>query len=63
MRDAEREAEIGEAGSVQGSQYMTQSRDSRITFRAEGRCSTAEPPRCPMFDKIKHNFIPPWYRI
>ena len=50
MRDTEREAETqagGEAGSMQGAGCGTQSRDSRITPWAEGRLSTAEPPRDP----------------
>ena len=50
-REAETQAE-GEAGSVQGTQCGTLSRDSRIMPWAEGRrstsCSTAaEPPRDP----------------
>ena len=41
-----REAE-GEAGSLQGARCGTWSQDPRITPWAEGRCSTAEPPRRP----------------
>ena len=50
MRDTEKEAETqeeGEAGSMQRAQCGTQSPDSRIMLWAEGRRSTAEPPRCP----------------
>ena len=46
-REAETQAE-GEAGSMQGAQRGTQSRDSRITPWAEGRRSMAEPPRDPL---------------
>ena len=46
-REAETQAE-GEAVSVQGARCGTQSWDSRITPWAEGRCSTAEPPRHPI---------------
>ena len=46
-REAEREAETGEAGSMQGAQYGTQSRDSEITPWAEGRSSITEPPSTP----------------
>ena len=45
-REREKQAE-GEAGSMQGAPHGTQSLDSRITPWAEGRCSTAEPPRDP----------------
>ena len=45
-REAETQAE-GEAGSMPGAQHGTRSQDSRITPWAEGRCSTAEPPRRP----------------
>ena len=52
MRDKERErgAETqaeGEAGSTKGAQSGTRSQDPRITSWAEGRRSTAEPPRHP----------------
>ena len=50
MRGTEREAETqaeGEAGSIQGARCGTGSRDSGIMPWAEGRCSTAEPPRWP----------------
>ena len=50
MRDTHREAETqaeGAAGSLQGTRCGTQSRVSRITPWAKGRCSTAEPPRLP----------------
>ena len=50
MRDTQREAETqaeGEAGSMQGAGCGTRSWDSRITPWAEGRCSTAKPPRVP----------------
>ena len=56
MRDIEKEAVTqaeGEAGSMQGARYGTPSRDSGITPRAEGRCSTAEPPRCPNDEILK----------
>ena len=43
MRDAE-----GEAGSMQGAWCQTRSWNSGIIPWAEGRCSTAEPPRCPI---------------
>ena len=49
-RDIHRRAEIqaeGEAGSMQGAQHGTRSRDSKITPWAEGRRSTAETPRDP----------------
>ena len=52
MRDREREAEIqaeGEAGSMQGAQCGIRSQDSRIMLLAEGRHSTAEPPRHPSY--------------
>ena len=48
MKDTEREVETqeeGEAGSTQGAQCGTRSRDFRIMPWAEGRCLTAEPPR------------------
>ena len=50
MKDTEREAETqagGEAGSLWGAQYGTQTQGPRITTCAKGRCSTTEPPRCP----------------
>ena len=50
MRDTEREAETqaeGEAGSLWGAQCGTRSWDPRIMPGAEGRRSTAEPPRKP----------------
>ena len=45
-REAKTQAE-GEAGSMQGAQCRTRSRDSRITPWAEGRYSTFEPPTHP----------------
>ena len=45
-REAETQAE-GEAGSTQEARCGTRSRDPRITPRAKGRHSTAEPPRRP----------------
>ena len=51
-REAETQAE-GEAGSMQGARRGTGSRVSRITPWAEGRGSTAEPPRCPYFSLFK----------
>ena len=48
-RDTQREAE-GEAGSLPGAPCGTWSQDPGITSRAEVKCSTTEPPRCP----------PPW---
>ena len=48
MRDTQREAETqaeGEAGSMQGARRGTRSQDPGVTPWAEGRCSTAEPPR------------------
>ena len=50
MRDTEREAETEaekEAGSLWGAPCRTGSQDPRIMPRAEGRCSTTEPPRHP----------------
>ena len=50
MRDTEREAETQveeEPGSLQGTSCRTRSQDPGVTPRAEGRCSTTEPPRCP----------------
>ena len=44
--EAETQAE-GEAGSMQGARHRTLARDSRTVPWAEGRCSTAEPPRRP----------------
>ena len=56
MRDTQREAETqaeGEAGSMQGAPCGTQSRDSRITPWAKGRCQTAEPPRDQVTEILK----------
>ena len=50
MRDTQREAETqaeGEAGSLGGAGCRSRSRDPRVMPWAEGRCSFAEPPRCP----------------
>ena len=47
MRDTEREAEGGEAGSMQEARRGTRSRESRITPWAKGRRPTTEPPRDP----------------
>ena len=58
----EREAER-EAGSPQGSQCGTRSQDSRITPWAEGRCSTAEPPRHPNKLILKFIWRGKWPRI
>ena len=55
MRETQREAETqaeGEAGSMQGAQYGTGSRVSRITPWAKGRCSTAKPPWRPSVGQI-----------
>ena len=52
-RHKEREAEIqaeGEAGSRQGARHETQSQVSRIMPWNKGRCSTAEPSRCPQIE-------------
>ena len=49
-RETQREVETqveGEAGSTQGARCGTRSCDYRITPWAEGRLSTAEPPRDP----------------
>ena len=46
QKEAETQAE-GEAGSLGGARCGTQFQDPRITSWAKGRCSTAEPPRCP----------------
>ena len=56
MRDTQREAEISaerEGSSLQAAQCGTGSRNSRITPWGEGRCSTAEPPRCPNYRTSK----------
>ena len=56
MRDTEREAETqaeGEAGSLWVAWCGTWSQDPRIMTWAKGRCSTAEPPRCPRTDLVK----------
>ena len=47
QREEETQAE-GEAGSMQGARCETWSWDSRITSWAEGRRSTAEPPKDPI---------------
>ena len=52
MKDTNREAETqaeGEAGSLRGVWCGARSRDSGIMPWAEGRRSTAKPPRCPSF--------------
>ena len=52
MSDTQREAETqveGEAGSMQEARCGTRSQDMGIMPWAKGRCSTAEPPRCPSF--------------
>ena len=52
MTDIQREAETqaeGEAGSLWGARCRTQTQDPQVTTRAEGRCSTTKPPRCPWF--------------
>ena len=46
-RQAETQAEEGEAGSMQGAQRGTRSWESEITPQAKGRRSTAEPPKRP----------------
>ena len=56
-REAETQAE-GEAGSLQGAQGGTRSRDSRITPWAKGRSQTTEPPRNPLLLVIYHVFSP-----
>ena len=51
-REREREAETqaeGEAGSMQGAQFGTRFRDSRIPPWAKGRRQTAEPPGDPLY--------------
>ena len=51
MRDTHTEAETqaeGEAGSLQEAWCRTQSQDPGITTWAQARCSTTEPPRCPV---------------
>ena len=56
MRDTQREAETQaeeEAGSLQGAWCGTQSEDPGITPWAEGRWSTAEPPRHPRMSTFK----------
>ena len=56
--ETEREAEAeGEADSMQGAWYGTQSQDHGIMPRAEGRCSTAEPPRSPDYIPYAMPFI------
>ena len=52
MRDTEREAEEGDAVSLQGAHWGSQSWVSKFMLWTEGRCSTTEPPRCPMCDKL-----------
>ena len=50
LRDTQGEAETqaeGEAGSLQGARCRTRSQDPGVTPWAEGRRSTAEPPRRP----------------
>ena len=47
QREAEAQAEGGEAGSRQRAQSGNRSRDSRITPWVKGRCPTAEPLRHP----------------
>ena len=47
-RETHTQAE-GEAGSLWGARCGTWSQDSRIMPWAEGRCSTTEPPRHPMW--------------
>ena len=50
-REREREAETqaeGDAGSMQGARCETRSRVYRVTPWAKGRCSTTEPPSCPL---------------
>ena len=52
MRHTEREAETWaerEAGSMQGTRCGTPSQDPRIMTGAEGRHSTPEPSRCPIY--------------
>ena len=48
----------GEAGSMQGAQRGTRSRDSRITPWAKGWCSTTEPPRRPLPPVSFHLALP-----
>ena len=55
MRERERWAETqaeGEAGFMLGARRGTQSWDSRITSWAEGRRSTAEPPKDPQKTRL-----------
>ena len=61
QREREREAETQEereAGSRPGAGCGTQSRESRITPWAKGRCQTAEPPRDP-WDSFEGNTYSP----
>ena len=59
QKEADTEEEGGEAGSMQGAQYRTQSQDSRIMPRAKGRCSATEPPRhpCTFNLNVNHTLI------
>ena len=56
MREKHTQAE-GEVGSTQGARRGTQSRDSRITLWAEGRCQTAEPPGDPSVCVFLKDFV------
>ena len=52
MRDTQREAETqaeGEAGSMQGAQRRTRSRDPRVTPWAEGGVKLLSHPGCPSY--------------
>ena len=58
MRDTERGRDTGreEAGSLQGARCGTGSRDPSITPWAKGRCSTTEPPKCPIYAHFDYCF-------
>ena len=56
MREAETQAEAGEAGSMQGARCGTPSREPGITPWAKGRCSIAEPLRHPILRHFYNGF-------
>ena len=65
-REREREAETqaeGEAGSLQGARCRTRSQDPGVTPWAEGRCSTAEPPRHPYISCSDAQPLPHVYKF
>ena len=57
VRDRGRDLAEGEAGSLWGARYSTQSQHPGITTWAKSRCSTTEPPRCPLKREVSKN---PW---